>query len=79
MNTVDIHTCSTPQLEIESARYSEFLERWEQRLFEEQRLGQAFYNHFRLHRLADQAVLQGLYELDGEKARTLISRVFLIR
>ncbi|NWB32075.1 hypothetical protein [Pseudomonas gingeri] len=66
-------------MEIESARYNEFLERWEQGLFAGQRLGQAFYNHFRLHRLTDQAALQGLYEADGEKARAVIFRVFQIR
>lgn len=70
---------STPHLEIESARYDEFLDLWEQGAFDQQRLGQAFYNHFRLHQLADQAVLQGLYEIDAEKAGAVISRVFRIR
>jgi len=70
---------STPLLEIESARYDEFLDLWEQGAFTQQRLGQAFYNHFRLHRLTDQAVLQGLYEADSEKACAMISRVFRVR
>ncbi|WP_338525237.1 hypothetical protein NUH87_06235 [Pseudomonas batumici] len=70
---------STPPLEIESPRYDEFLELWERGAFDGQRLGQAFYDHFRLHRLNDQAVLQGLYEADGEKARAMVSRVFQIR
>ena len=76
-----VETCkgSTPPLEIESARYNEFLNLWEQGAFDQQRLGQAFYNHFRLHQLADQAVLQGLYETDGEKAGAVIFRVFRIR
>ncbi|KPA98218.1 hypothetical protein PF70_01616 [Pseudomonas asplenii] len=76
---VDLYTGSPSRLEVESASYHEFLERWEQGLFAGQRLGQAFYNHYRLHRLADQACLQGLYEADGDKARALISRVFQIR
>ncbi|WP_338524257.1 hypothetical protein NUH87_00735 [Pseudomonas batumici] len=69
---------SKPPMEIESARYDEFLDLWEQGAFDQQRLGQAFYNHFRLHRLTDQAVLQGLYEIDGEKAGAVIFRVFRI-
>ncbi len=44
--------------------------------FVHQRLGQAFYNHFNLHKLADQTSLQGLYEADGEKASRLIMRLF---
>ncbi|WP_256657647.1 hypothetical protein [Pseudomonas sp. ACM7] len=48
-------------------------------MFEKQRLGQAFYNYFRLHRLTDQASLFGLYEADGEKALVTISRLFQIK
>jgi len=70
---------STPQLEIESASYDEFLDLWEQGAFDQQRLGQAFYNHFRLHQLTDQAVLRGLYEADAKKASAVISRIFQIR
>lgn len=70
---------NTLPLEIESASYEEFLDLWEQGAFDQQRLGQAFYNHFRLHRLTDQTVLQGLYEADAEKAGAVISRVFRVR
>ncbi|WP_085648793.1 MULTISPECIES: hypothetical protein [unclassified Pseudomonas] len=66
----------SPPLEIDSAAYAEFLVLWEMGSFDNQRLGQAFYNHFRLHRLTDQALLQGLYEADGKKARAAISRIF---
>ncbi|MPQ71047.1 MULTISPECIES: hypothetical protein [unclassified Pseudomonas] len=66
-------------MEIESVSYDEFLDLWEQGAFDQQRLGQAFYNHFRLHQLADQSVLQGLYETDAEKASVVISRVFRIQ
>lgn len=66
-------------LEIERARHDEFQALWERGQFGGQRLGQAFYNHFHLHKLSDQSVLQGLYEADGEKAGALIARVFLIR
>ncbi len=67
------------QLEIERASYDEFLRLWGQGIFEGQRLGQAFYNHFRLHRLNDQLPIHGLYEADGEKALQAISRLFQIR
>ncbi|MGE7958677.1 hypothetical protein ACQKQA_19175 [Pseudomonas sp. NPDC089530] len=67
------------KLEIESAVYDEFLGLWSQGKFEKQRLGQAFYNHFRLHQLTNQAYLQGLYEADGEKALLAITRLFQIK
>ena len=63
-------------LQIERAAYEEFVRLWGQGSFEHQRLGQAFYNHFNLHKLADQAGLQGLYEADGDKASRLILRLF---
>ena len=65
--------------EIERATYDEFLELWDRGAFENQRLGQAFYNHFRLHRLSDQKLLHGLYESDGKKAMNAISEIFQIR
>ena len=64
---------------IERAAYDEFLELWEKGNFESQRLGQAFYNHFRLHRLSDQTLLQGLYESDGKKAHRAIAEIFHVR
>ncbi|MHC8294960.1 hypothetical protein [Pseudomonas sp. LB3P58] len=70
---------STPRLEIEEAAYNEFFCLWNQGVFEKQRLGQAFYHYFRLHRLTDQASLFGLYEADGEKALVTISRLFQIK
>lgn len=63
-------------LQIERAAYEEFARLWSVGSFEHQRLGQAFYNHFRLHRLTDQAALRSLYEADGEKASGLILMLF---
>ncbi len=68
----------SPPLEIDSAAYAEFLGLWEMGSFDSQRLGQAFYNHFRLHRFTDQALLHVLYETDGKKARAAISHIFHI-
>lgn len=56
------------KLHIERAAYAEFLQLWDSDAFESQRLGQAFYNHFRLHRLSDQSGLTALYEADGKQA-----------
>jgi hypothetical protein len=67
---------SNLSLQIERAAHEEFFRLWAEGRFEHQRLGQAFYNHFSLHKLADQASLQGLYEADGEKASRLIMRLF---
>jgi hypothetical protein len=63
-------------LQIERAAYEEFVRLWSQGSFEHQRLGQAFYNHFNLHKLTDQVGLHDLYEADGDKASRLISRLF---
>lgn len=70
---------SNCSLDIERAAYDEFLTLWGRGEFEEQRLGQAFYNYFHLHKLTDQAVLHGLYEVDGKKAMALISRVVQLK
>ncbi|KAF2410925.1 hypothetical protein SAMN04490179_2783 [Pseudomonas antarctica] len=70
---------STPKLEIEGTAYDDFLNRWNQGAFEQQRLGQAFYNHFQLHTLNDQASICALHGSDGEKAKAAILRLFEIK
>nr|WP_253911926.1 hypothetical protein [Pseudomonas sp. CVAP\ len=65
--------------EIERATYDEFLALWDRGAFENQRLGQAFYNHFRLHRLSERRLLHGLYESDGRKALNAIAGIFQIK
>jgi hypothetical protein len=76
---MDMYMESMPRVEIERVAYQEFLSLWERGTFGNQRLGQAFYNHFRLHHLSDQTRLFDLYEADGDKAMTAISRLFQIR
>ena len=66
-------------LELERARYEEFKALWTQGDFGDQRLGQAFYNHFKLHKLKGQTSLHELYEADGDKASSLIHSLFSIR
>ena len=70
---------SSSRLEIERAAYYESLTLWNQRSFQEQRLGQAFYNYFHLHKLTNHAFLDAFYESDGEKALSMISSIFEIR
>lgn len=41
-------------------------------LYPHQRLGQAFFNHFKLHKMNDNH-LSNLYELDGDRARDMIA------
>lgn len=65
------------QLQLEKKAYHDFLKLWRADKFRGLRLGQAFYNHFTLHRLADQDQLRGLYEKDGDEAHKVIGQVFL--
>ncbi|WP_445261988.1 hypothetical protein [Pseudomonas sp. RA_105y_Pfl2_P56] len=66
------------KLEIERAAYDNFLRLWDLGEFEGQRFGQAFYNHFRLHRITDQTLLHRLYNTDGKQALKVIGSVFQI-
>ncbi|HWH89281.1 hypothetical protein [Pseudomonas sp.] len=63
-------------LQIERTAYNEFIRLWSQGSFKHQRLGQAFYNHFNLHKLHDQDSLRKIYEAEGKKASRLILRLF---
>lgn len=65
-----------PFLTIEKKAFADFMRRWTEGRYRGQRLGQAFYNEYNLHRLSDQASLKGLYEADGEKAKALIDQIF---
>jgi hypothetical protein len=63
-------------LQIERTAYNEFFRLWSQGSFKHQRLGQAFYNQFNLHKLHDQDSLRKIYEAEGKKASRLILRLF---
>jgi len=66
-------------MEIERAAYEEFLRLWQSGSFDQQRLGQTFYNYFHLHKLTNQDELYELYEAKGEKALQLIPQLFRIK
>lgn len=65
-----------PILTIEQRSFQDFMRRWEAGAYRDQRLGQAFYNEYNLHRLSDQDSLRGLYEADGDVASVLIRQIF---
>lgn len=64
------------QYEIEKKSYYNFCNMRYSGKFKGQRLGQAFYDHFKLHKLSDQDSLKNLYELEGKDAQQLISKLF---
>lgn len=65
-----------PILTIEQRSFQDFMRRWEAGAYRGQRLGQALYNEYNLHRLSDQDSLRGLYEADSDVASVLIRQIF---
>jgi len=63
---------------IEKHAYQRFMRDFKAKKFGTQRLGQAFYDHFKLHRLTDQGQLNNIYSKDGEHAIACIQAVFNI-
>lgn len=67
---------------IEYKAYEEFKKLQAAGKFHNQRLGQAFYNHFNLHKSTvlkdqlDRLYLFKLYQLDGKEAEDLIFQIF---
>ena len=74
--TGELMNNSKPKMHIEKIQYKTFLNRWSSGHFMHQRFGQAFYNYFSLHKLADQDRLLGLYEKDGVEAMDLVNQLF---
>lgn len=61
---------------IEKREYERFLQAYKAGDMGKQRLGQAFYNHFSLHKLSNQTQLNNLYAKDGEHAMRSIQEIF---
>ena len=61
---------------IERRKYQQFFADFHAGRFGRQRLGQAFYNEFNLHRINDQASLFNLHAKDGDHAVKLIVQIF---
>jgi hypothetical protein len=64
------------KMSLEDAEYTIFKTKVREGKYKDQRIGQAFYNHFNLHKLRDQKSLKNLYELDGGPAIILINTLF---
>ena len=64
------------KLSIEDRAFKDFMEKFKKGKYGTQRLGQAFYDEFKLHRLANQEQLQNIYTKDGEHARRSICTIF---
>lgn len=63
---------------IEKRKFDKFMRDYKKGVFDGQRLGQAFYNQFNLHKLSDQESLCNLYAKDGEHALNSIKTLFEI-
>ena len=72
----DTKTFESPS--IEQSEYTNFVVKFKAGEFGNQRYGQAFYNHFNLHKMKFDNNLQRLYELDGDDARLWIHSLFNI-
>lgn len=83
-------------MEIEKAAFDDFMCKYKnskdpnhsETTYVNQRLGQAFYNHFGLHKIKssgyyqlnhNRGCLDGIYEADGEEAMVKIRSIFMIR
>lgn len=53
---------------IESCKFEKFLADFKKGKFGTQRLGQAFYNEWKLERVSDQSSLNNIWAKDGEHA-----------
>lgn len=65
-------------LSLELRAYNQFLKQYNEGCFPGQRIGQAFYNEFKLHKMHRQGDLKGLYEKDGSEAINLINQIFIL-
>lgn len=70
------HTQASSKLSIELREYEIFCAKFDKGLFGAKRFGQAFYDHFKLSKLSDQAALHNLYAKDGDHARRSIQNLF---
>ena len=61
---------------IEQRKFDEFMRKFKAGKFGTQRLGQAFFNCFDLHKVDDQTSLHNLYAKDGEHAINSIKEIF---
>lgn len=67
-------------MEIELTEYNKFMDGYKKRTHQGLRLGQAFFDHFQLHKSTSyKDIADKLYELDGREATAFIREHFDIR
>lgn len=71
---------TTEKLNIEKAKFDKFMARFKKKKFGNQRLGQAFFNEFDLHRVGSEEMRkriaeQHIYESDGDHALRSIREI----
>lgn len=64
------------KLQLEEKAFKSFMKLFKDGKFGSQRLGQAFYDHFKLHLIVDQKQLNNIYAKDGDAAISCIRSVF---
>jgi hypothetical protein len=64
------------KLTIEKRMFEVFMDKYRFGKFGNQRLGQAFYDYFKLSRLENQKSLKNIYEKDGKHALNSIREIF---
>jgi hypothetical protein len=64
------------KITLEHRQFAIFTHKFNDGKFGTQRLGQAFYDYFKLDKLSNQAALKNLYAKDGKQAANLIMELF---
>lgn len=65
------------RLQLEEKAFKDFMQKFKKGKHGTKRLGQAFYDHFKLERLADQSVLHNIRAKDGDHAIRSIRSIFI--
>ncbi len=65
------------KLQLELRAYQDFQKKFKEGKFKGQRFGQAFYDHFKMHRVVrDKDALDLIYTQDGDAAKASIKELF---
>lgn len=74
MKKLQVNTSSNKVM-IEQRAYDNFRRDFDAGKFGTQRLGQAFYDTFKLYRMVNQSLLQNIYAKDGQHAVNCIAEI----
>jgi len=65
-----------PRMSLEYDGFIQFRRMFDSHKFPMQRFGQAFYNHYNLHKVTNQSQFKNLYELHEPDAMKIIEELF---